>query len=441
MKNSAFFKFSVMAILFFMFLTPTIFVPGFIGIRLEEIYLLFFALVVLFVRNENGWCFKIPLRVVVLTIFLPLLMISTLMGELLSLPATLGDYSKIIWLIKAILLYLIFYNFTHSDGHERISRIDFVLQNFIRFATISAVICYQQYFDIFKLNSVYIPIVAPTQYVTLMPGYPTPRVVGMLGNPNVQGYVLTLAIVSIIYFILNKRKKISYLTLTVLFIALFMTLSRGALVALVVGSVYLFLMYKKPNTNLFITKTVVIVLLVIVFYIAYHLFLENETLYNAIFYRFELLENATEDISFVARYDGWRINWNYFKVSPFFGVGLLPRATDIFIGSDNEWLHFLRSFGIVGIFWLAIFLLTPILLTKNKPFEISNLNRFILSILVLSFTYMIPAAVILSPITFPFLLVFLSFSDRTVYVFKHRLISQKTHNIAFKLSTKGVVNE
>jgi hypothetical protein len=416
-SSSAFLKFSVTTILFLLFLTPTIYVPGLIGIRLEEVYLFLFIIVVFFADKENGWNFKIPLRVVLLLFFLPLLLLSTLSGALLSLPVTLADLTKLIWLLKAIGIYLIFFNYINNEEHSRAFKIDFMLHQFVRFSFISALICFQQYFDLFNLNSLYVPFVAPTQFASLMPGSPTPRVVGMLGNPNVQGFVLSLAIVASIYLYLKDKQKNSIATFFVLFIALLMTLSRGAFVALVVGSFFLFGTYKKNKRFLYI-KIIAGSIIFLIFYYAYQVALDNKLLYDAILYRFQLLDNISEDVSFVARYDGWIINWNYFKASPFMGVGLIPRATDIFIGADNEWLHFLRSFGIVGIAWLLLFMFSSFIFKGKRCLENENLSRFILSILLVNITYMVPAAVILSPVTFPFLLVLLSISDRAVFVFK-----------------------
>lgn len=422
MNSSKFHEFSIIVILFSLFLTPTIYVPGIIGVRLEEIYLLLFTVIVTFARKESCWTFQIPLRVVLLFVFLPLMAISTLMGALLALPATFADSSKIMWLIKAILIYLVFYNFIHSDVQGRAARVDFVLHWFVKFATISTFICFQQYFNLFNLNSIYIPLIAPTQYITLTSDHATPRVVGMLGNPNLQGFVISLAIVALIYLILNKKAKLLNLNLVLLLTALFMTLSRSALLALVVGSVYLFIMFRKPVARYFLVKAGVGVLLIVIVYNIYSLLIESEILYNAILFRYELLQNPNEDISFAARYDGWRINWDYFKASPVFGVGLLPRAVDIFYSADNEWLHFLRSFGIVGIVWLGFFLLFPILFKKNLSLDAKNQTHFISAVLLHSFTFMIPAAVITSPITFSFLLIFLSISDRTMLIIKHRIV-------------------
>jgi hypothetical protein len=244
-----------------------------------------------------------------------------------------------------------------------------------------------------------------------MPGYPNPRVVGMLGNPNVQGYVLALAILVCLYMFKNE-KKVSIVSSIILFVALLMTLSRGALVALVVGCVPLFISYIK-DTRFATVKTLVGVVLLLLFYLAYQWMLENEAIYNAMMFRFQMLENPSEDESFVSRYDVWMNNLLYFSISPIVGVGLLPR--DANLGADNEWFLFLRSFGVVGVVWLFIFLLAPIFLKKGNSSESKNLTHFVFSSVLLSTVFMIPAGVILSPVTFPFLLVLLSISDSTAF--------------------------
>lgn len=411
MSSATFYKYSVIAILFSIILTPSIFIPGFIGIRLEELCVAIFAFAVLFTHKENGWIIRIPLRVILLLFFWPIILISTFVGILHSLPTALADLSKIVWLIKAVIIYLIFYNFVTADTQERNSRIDFILRYFVKFSVISAVICIQQFFDVFSINSLYVPIVAPTQFVPLMPGYPSPRSVGMVGNPNVQGLVLSLALVVFMYISLKSKKKVSIFTLSILFVALLMTLSRGALVAFMAGAVLLFVSYKK-GIRFLITRMIFGVSVLMLLYFAYDMMLENQAIFDAMLFRFQLLEHATEDESFTMRFDTWAFNLELFKIDPIFGVGLLSNAYDI--AADNEWIRFLRSFGIVGIVWLLVFMFSPLLLKRNKSLESRNQTRFILSILFLSVTYMIPAAIILSPITFPMLLVLLSIDDHNM---------------------------
>ena len=96
----------------------------------------------------------------------------------------------------------------------------YILKWFVRCGVLSCFICFQQYFDLFDLNAKYIPFVAPTQAYTLLSGYFAPRVVGMLGNPNVQGAVLALSMVAHFYLILKGKAEFRITFFLILFIYL-----------------------------------------------------------------------------------------------------------------------------------------------------------------------------------------------------------------------------
>ncbi|ACD95213.1 O-antigen ligase family protein [Trichlorobacter lovleyi] len=420
MTTSDLYKYSTFTILFMLLLTPTFYAPGVIGIRLEEIYVLLFVLIIFCIPNKNGWSIKIPSRVIIMLFFPPILMLSIFAGAVCALPATLADLMKLVWLAKSILIYIIFYNFINLDGSGLNNRIEFIIRSYISLAAVSSLVCFQQYFNLFNLNSIYIPLIAPTQFTSLMPGYPTPRVVGMMGNPNIQGYALAIGILLAIYMTLNKKETAITITLPVMFIALFMTLSRGALISLFAGLFLFLFAMKNTSTKIKLIKIAIGLIIIFTLYYSYEFLLQNELLYNAILYRYENLDNVAEDTSFSARYGGWSINWKYFNMSPILGVGFMPRATNIFIGADNEWIYILRSLGLLGVVWLLILLIAPFIFNKKSKQIAKNINTLVLSIILLACVFMIPAAVIFSPLTFPFLLIFMSFSDSTIYLFKHR---------------------
>lgn len=390
-----------------MLLTPMIKIPGFIGIKLEDLMVFTIVFYYFFVQKIT---FKLPIRAGFLLIFIPLLLISITLGSFLLMPTTLTDLTKYIWLLKALIIYLVFYNYMNSDMKQEDEQVDSILRLFVYFSVLASFICFQQYFNLFGLNKLYIPLVAPTQMTTLMEGYGSPRVVGMLGNPNAQGYAFAIALICCLYLYLVKGSKMVLLSTLFILLGLFMTLSRGALVCFVAGSLFLYLTYKK-SWLFTVYKIIFLGILLVTLTILFVWLKDNEVIYNMVLFRFEALSNITEDKSFLARFHGWIINFEYFKSSPFFGVGPLPRSSDIFGTADNEWLFFLRSYGAVGTIWLILFMFLPFFIKKHKKLKQKNRKMFVISCAIATALYIIPAAVVTSSVLFPIFLVVLSMYD------------------------------
>ena len=393
--------------MFSILLTPIIKIPGFIGVKLEDLIVFTIIFYYFFVQKI---AFKLPVRAGFLLLFIPLLLISITLGSFLLMPATITDLTKYIWLLKALIIYLVFYNYINSDVEPKDERVENILKLFIFFSVLASFICFQQYFNLFGLNKFYIPLVAPTQMTTLIGGYGSPRVVGMLGNPNAQGYAFAIALICCLYLYLVKGSKIILLSALFILLGIFMTLSRGAFVCFVAGSLFLFLMYKK-HWLFSVYKLIFLGVLLTTLSMLFLWLKDNEIIYNMVLFRFEALSNITEDKSFLARFHGWIINFEYFKLSPFFGVGPLPRSADIFGAADNEWLFFLRSYGAIGTIWLILFMFLPFFIKKHKVHKEQNRKMFVISCTIATSLYIIPAAVVTSSVLFPIFLVVLSMYD------------------------------
>jgi len=393
--------------LFSILLTPIIKIPGFLGVKIEDLMVFGIVFYYFFVKKI---VFKLPVRAIILLAFIPLLLISITTGSFLLMPTNFTDLTKYIWLLKALVVYLVFYNYMHVNTEQESQRIENILRLFIFFSVLASFICFQQYFNLFGLNKFYIPLVAPTQMKTLMDGYPTPRVVGMLGNPNAQGYAFAIALLCCMYLYLINSNKKTLISSVFILLGLFMTLSRGAFVCFVIGALFLFLSYKK-NWLFSVYKVIFLSVFLVVFSFLFLWLKDNEIMYNMILFRFESLSNISEDNSFISRIHGWIINYEYFKLSPFFGVGPLPHSSDIFGSADNEWLFFLRSYGGVGMLWLLIFMFLPFVFKKHKDLSLNNRKMFAISCTIATGIYLIPAAVVTSSILFPVFLVVLSIYD------------------------------
>ena len=290
----------------------------------------------------------------------------------------------------------------------------------VTIASVSALVCISQFFNPLNINSYYVAFVAPTQFTTLIEGYGTPRAVGMIGNPNAQGYLMALALLSGFYLMLKSASKYSSIKLILIFTAMLMTLSRSSLAVFVVGVLFLFVFYKK-NKMFSYYKYLILIFIGMFLFGALVVLNENEVIYNSILWRFEGLANIMEDKSFIARFHGWAINIEYFNLSPIFGVGPLPRGGELFGASDNEWLFFLRSYGAIGTVWLLLFLYSSFIFTnKVKSPDIRNFNYFSLSVVIMTSIYMIPAGVITSSSVSSLFVAILALNDREVFIFTNR---------------------
>ncbi|UAA39644.1 O-antigen ligase family protein [Paraneptunicella aestuarii] len=414
MSSLTFYRYSCFTLLFLVFLTPTIWIPGAIGVRLEELFvLLWVGIFALLYRQKKLPEAYLPLRGSLLIFFSVVIIVSITAGSLLQLPASILDLLKFIWLVKALVIYFMFFNYIYQkDGYEMVRR-EYILKWFVRFGTLSAILCFQQYFDLFGLNSLYIPIIAPTQSYTLVSGYFAPRVVGMVGNPNLQGSVLALCLICHTFLCLRGRGEFKVSFFILLFIALLMTLSRTAFITAVFGIFMVVFLYRK-NIAFTIFKVIVTVLLLALLTMAYLVLREYEALYSVVFFRFENLSQGIQEGSFAARFDSWRLNIEYFLKSPVFGVGPLPRA-GIFEAADGEWFLILRTYGIVGLIWLLVFFFWPFLRVASSTLEMKNLRVFLLSVTGAIFVYMIPAGIITNSITISFVLILLSMYDYPIY--------------------------
>lgn len=404
------------ALIFCFVLTPTIKIPGFLGVRVDDL-LSFLLLFSFFISPRiSAGRIKMPLRGLFIFLFSILMLFSILLGAFLSLPASLLDLTKYIWLVKMLTVYVFFFNFIYShelDLKSVAARRIQLLNTFITVAFISSLICFSQYFNLMGLNAYYIPIIAPTQATTLLGDYSTPRVVGMIGNPNAQGYILALAILALTYLYLIKQKRSNLVIGSTIFVALLMTLSRTSLVITLVGFLSLILLYKRDLKFAFI-KFGIIIFLIISSLSLIAFIHQNEVLYNLIFWRFESLSNIMEDKSFITRFEGWAINLEYFYRYPLIGVGPVPRATELFGTADNEWLYFARAYGSIGLIWVFLFFFTPLIFYNATNKVEKNVKRFIFTVIFMTMIYMVPAGIFTSSSLNNLFIVLLAFYDKNI---------------------------
>lgn len=316
------------------------------------------------------------------------IVLSILVGSFKGIKIVINDFFE----LYKVLIYLGVYLITVSIVKSEKDKIKIL--NFINFCLlISVVIAVQQYFDLFNLNERYVHIIAPTQFRTLVNNYPTPRVIGMTSNPNVYAVMPGIGATISWSIYLTTREKRNILFLVVFILAVLMTLSRSGFVFMASSiATFTFLYFKssfnfktlvKGRINL---KAIRILILSIFILTLLGLIIFNY-LPEELTWRLMRGINIQTDSSFQARLRNWREHIDYFKSSPLFGLGP-AKSIEYEHHVDNEWLLFLRQYGVVGCFYITFTFLSPLINKKDTFFR-----NLYLSILVGSALYMIPAVI------------------------------------------------
>lgn len=377
----------VIMILFFTILTPDIkikFLPAF---RLEQVLLIFIFIVVMIkIAMGNKITIYSSSFIKIYIIFPVIILISTISGTIAGYKVTLNDYFE----IYKVFLYIMTYLVVSSAITDNKSR-NIILKNITIFVSISALIAISQYFNFLGLNEKYIPIIAPTQYRALMPGYSTPRVIGMSNNPNVYSVISGVGFITSLYLIIIT-KKVRYISTSILcFTANLMTLSRSGFIFMFVSGTVFFVSFISEKglnfknilsgkINTLVRNYLLIFLLIILISIfAFWLIIPEDLIW-----RLQRGIRIGEDSSWGIRLIRWNETFKLFSKSPLFGIG--PGKNHL-MHVDNEWLFLLTRYGIVGTLTLIAAFLSMI-------FDIDRLSiyRSIFYGIIIGMTlYMIPA--------------------------------------------------
>lgn len=154
----------------------------------------------------------------------------SLMGQLLS------GY-QFIYRDLMILLRYIIYSMAIIAGAYAATEIIYTKSiKFILIAIlfISIAISFLQYFDIFNVNSIMIPIYGE-KYHTLITGESWRRIVGTIGNANYWGLWLAICLVATSSFLVLNHKIVLIPVIILLFLSIIMTGSRTAIFSSLFG--------------------------------------------------------------------------------------------------------------------------------------------------------------------------------------------------------------
>ena len=267
----------------------------------------------------------------------------------------------------------------------------------------------QQYFDLFHLNAYYVEKVAPTQYKSLINGYPRPRPVGLIGNPNELGFLYVISSLSTFYFFWSRLKLKYCFVFLVQVMMILLTLSRGAFVSLVCGVFFfVFCPYLLRVSTVNIKRLFFVVFFCMLIVSLGFLMFLYEPLYTKLTWRFLELIEISASASWLVRLESWQKTFAIFLQNPIMGSGPLSRAGFTY-AVDNEWLLLLRSYGILGSVYFV--LMFTVHCFHKIPYNFRYLGRLISAVLVSSSVFMVPAFVYSSLELTPILLVILASRD------------------------------
>jgi len=280
----------------------------------------------------------------------------------------------------------------------------------------SAIFGFAQYFNLFDINSMVTPYYAPTQMRGLIRAG---RIVGTTGNPNEFGILMvlaaSLALTGALWFKGSGIKLISWVALGVFGFAITLTLSRSALLGLLVACFFI-LFFKYPLHSgfsrtirgFFLAVPLLLILAFILLQVAPDLF----------FFRVGRMLNLGTDTSWQARLTLWGNQMAIWRQSPIFGWG--PGKATMTTIVDNEWLLLLRRYGALGVLVFVLWF-TGIYRTLSKIGHETKNNyteAFCVGLqatLIAYALYMIPAGVYHSLQLMPILMLYLglTYSQRS----------------------------
>ncbi|WP_213477819.1 hypothetical protein [Marinobacter lipolyticus] len=212
-----------------------------------------------------------------------------------------------------------------------------------------------QWFNPLGVNSYYISYVSNVHAFTLLDGYPYPRAIGMVGNPNAFGLALFMLGLSLYVFWYGGKNKIFVLFFVTLFLMLSsaITMSRSVL-----GISLIFVLFMLLRFSLFFTLCLLTFFTLISSYL-------NFAIAESVFFRLLAVLDPLSDGSLLTRFDNWRESLDIIVRNefPIFGIG--PTRLESFITVDNEWIYIWRLYGVVGVILLLLLVYCPFFFAKR----------------------------------------------------------------------------
>jgi O-antigen ligase len=346
------------------------------------------------------------LRQTMLLAFPLFLFISIAVGLLLDFRGSLGDLNQLIRIVKYLVIYTVAVSVTALSPDPEQAKTS-IINWILVFGCILALITAQQYYDLFGLNRLYMHrVAAEWEYNRLLEGRLN-RPLGMVGNPNELGFLLTMVALAAFYQALLRFRLFYVGALALALVGILMTGSRSSLVACIAGCVTVGLiltLMRLPAKSRFVQRLAGVLGAVVLLALAGGL----TNVYGDLLERFDTLSTPSEIESWQARLERWQENIALFKQSPIFGVGPLRYGSLEFF-ADNEWWLLLRAYGIAGtLFFLAMLLLPHVFGLWERSAALA------FGLYVASALYMVAAVVYHSLALMSLVLILIAISDTTV---------------------------
>ena len=369
------------------------------ALRLDDLLLILFPVFCLAQFRK----IEVDARVLIFVLIIFSFQISIVVGTLLGYPASLGDQFYLVRILKYIGAVVLGTMLITQLG--RVEALSFFIRSSLLVGLGTAAIAVQQFFDLGSLNAIYVPIVAPTQFHTLVGGYAWPRPVGMIGNPNELGFVFVLLGLSgVILRLVDKNARKGWLVVSlIMFLCAALTLSRSSIISglaaflILLGGVFFagfaysggVIKYRMAGFKVAAISAGLIGALMAWLVL-------DQSVAAQVTWRFSPEHYG----SFEARFSAWEANMEGWRNSPVLGIGPLRHA-GVFAAADNEHFLLLRTGGVL-LFSLVMLLIFVGIVAPGVD-RYSRLGS--LAIAVATVLYMIPAVAFYSLVAFPYMLI------------------------------------
>lgn len=381
------------------FSTPIKIASGLPAIRLDDLWLMFGA--VIYLSNLLGvkkikFRWNLPIKLYVVFIFW---MAITILLSSIREPYYYNhrDWFEIVKNVKLVIIFLLIMNLKWDEYQFNRIANTVIISLFI-----TGVFGIFQYFNIVNVNSW-----LSNYYIAeskLSGFYDNGRVVGTFGNPNIFAGALIIGASLAMSKLMIKFRLSGVIILSVLVFATFLTLSRTGLISLVIALVsvifFSFLRNKKRFKTLIFALIPIPVGLVLLKFVP-----------SSFFMRMNNLNNVNSDNSFMTRIYNWKSIYTA-RTSNNLITGTGPTG-NLSITFDNEWLNILTFYGIIGvILFLLLFLSISF---KINTTEYKN-NKWIQiatqSMLIAFSVYMVTSSVFYALQLMPIVMVCLAIAYR-----------------------------
>ncbi|MFJ8266844.1 O-antigen ligase family protein [Peribacillus asahii] len=382
------------------FSTPIKVASGLPAIRLDDLWLLFGAVIFssnLLLRKQKikfkwNWSVKLFL-LFIFWIAVTILLLSFREPNYY----THSDWFEIVKVGKLLIIFLLVLNMKWNE-----MQFNKIANTVIISLFITAVFGIFQYFNIANINSW-----LSNYYIaeTKISGfYNNGRVVGTFGNPNIFAGALIVGASLVMSKLMVKFKLSNTLILSAFVFAIFLTLSRTGLISLIVVFMsvvfFSFLRYKKRIRVLVFSFFLIPIGLLLLKYVPENFFM-----------RIGNLNNVNNDDSFTTRLYNWRYIFEA-RTSNNIITGTGPSGR-LMITFDNEWLNLLTYYGLIGVFLFVLLFLSILFKINTTEFKNNSWIQIAAQAMIVAFPiYMITSSVFYALQLMPIVMICLALAYR-----------------------------